>query len=193
MTHLSFLKKGPLVGNSGLVRGWHPTHAVMCWFLVTIINIIRISISQPAIPFFFVAHFAVDSRNKGLEIVELMTVLPPDSLCSYSSCCFVYPMQTQRGRQQFYTLCIYLFFVVGHGPRKKKFGPISGVPWVPPCSFKHCSELFSVTPWNCFPVVKHWNNTPQKRPLKILHDTSWFTVKKNNIHIFRGFSQLFEV
>ena len=70
----------------------------------------------------------------GLEIVELMTV-SLQTVCALT-----------RGRQQFYTLCKYIpFFLVGHGPRKKKFGPISGVPWVPPVPSSIAVSCFSNT------------------------------------------------
>ena len=93
--------------------------------------------------FFFVAHFALDSR-RGIGDCGINDRLTPDSLCSYSSCCLLTPCK-HKGVGNSFIPYVYTFFLVGHGPRKKKFAPISRVPWVLPVPSSIAVRCFIIT------------------------------------------------
>ena len=76
--------------------------------------------------------------------MELMTVCL-QTVCAVTVVVVCLPHANTKGSATVLYLMYIPLFVVGHGPRKKKFGPISGVPWVPPVPSSIAVSCFSNT------------------------------------------------
>lgn len=83
---------------------------------------------------------------------------PPDSLCSYSSCCLFTPCK-HKGVGKFYTLCIYLFLGWTWTSQKEIRSNLRSSMGTP-CSFKHCSEMFQ----KHLGIASQWSNIELTHP-----------------------------